>query len=96
MSTPRGYDFRYRDEVRKLSGQPGALCLIEVKANAKEMGARISLARHQWGLAEECSRSEDRVFIVLRVQDRREVGRLSEGTGCQIRLWLAHYGCHVD
>lgn len=62
-----GYDFRYIDIDGTLSGQPGAECYIEVKANARGARARFSLSNNEWQLAVACHSSPDRRFVVVRV-----------------------------
>ena len=64
-----GYDFVYVDQSGQLGGRPGATCFIEVKANAGAMRQRFSVSSNEWRLATECSHSEDRVFVILRVHD---------------------------
>jgi hypothetical protein len=62
-----GYDFRYIDTSGALSGEPGAECLIEVKANAREPQPRFAMSNNEWRLAEACHQSQNRRFIVVRV-----------------------------
>lgn len=62
-----GYDFRYVDTTGALSGRPGVVCYIDVKANGGALKDRFAISSNEWRLAERCSGSEAEVFILLRV-----------------------------
>ena len=64
-----GYDFAYMDVTGQLCGESGRVCLIDVKANAGAMSTRFSVSGNEWDIAEACSQSDDRAFVILRVFD---------------------------
>lgn len=62
-----GFDFHYVDVDGTLTGERGAECFIEVKANARRARPRFTLSNNEWKLAQRCHGTTTQRFIILRV-----------------------------
>jgi hypothetical protein len=83
-----GYDFSYRDEAGMLTGREDApMCLIEVKATDTDGSGSFPISCGEWREAHNAYNSNDRSYVIIRVQNVFTEPAVFDVILDPVRLW---------